>query len=157
MSASKQPMHRNKGSEPMRVGGEADPTVKAHANHVRIGNCFLDYIKSADPVLHIQWGLDWSKLKEAHACSREIYEHLATYLVEVYLIDQGNINAGKHLSFKVALQVWSGLIQHQKRAFPHSTVRARSVRAACALPRAIDSITHGLCTLFLPSGFLQVP
>ena len=129
----------------MSAGGGSDAWYQAKANHVRIGTCFLEHIAEASPELSAKWGTDWRALAEEHACSKEIYEHLATYLVNTYTIPEGVRNQGARLGSKTAQGVWSSLIQQSKARFadtsdPASLVR-RAPRASLRGPNSGPSLT----------------
>ena len=64
--------------------GNSDSWESSKANQFRIANKFLEAV--SDEVLKDKWGLDWEKLPEEHACSPEIYQALASYLCQEYIM-----------------------------------------------------------------------
>jgi hypothetical protein len=97
--------------------GETDGWCKSKANQVRIANMFLEHTAEVDPSLAANWGAKWDNVPEEYACSKELFAHLATYLVDTYVIEKGRVNNGKPLSLDVAHAVWGGLIDQLKQRF----------------------------------------
>ena len=86
---------------------------------LRIANTFLESV--SDQALKDKWGLDWEKVPEEHACSPEIYQALASYLCQEYLIEGTHKNAGQKLGPKTAIGVWSALINRSKDRYDSRT------------------------------------
>ena len=91
------------------------------ANQFRIANKFLEAEAVSDEALKDKWGLDWEKVPEEHACSPEIYQALASYLCQEYIIEGAHKNSGQKLGPKTALGVWSALINRSKDRFKAPT------------------------------------
>ena len=75
--------------------GNSDSWESSKANQFRIANKFLEAV--SDDALKDKWGLDWEKLPEEHACSPEIYQALASYLCQEYIIEGAHKNSGQKL------------------------------------------------------------
>jgi len=99
--------------------GNSDSWESSKANQFRIANKFLEAV--SDDALKDKWGLDWEKLPEEHACSPEIYQALAGYLCQEYIIEGAHKNSGQKLGPKTALGVWSALINRSKDRFKAPT------------------------------------
>ena len=82
-------------TEAMEAEGASIRHVQNKSNQLRIGNLFLKHVQSADKELSAAWGLEFMKVPEKHAASKEIYAHLATFVTHTYTIDFGNVNSGR--------------------------------------------------------------
>ena len=112
----------------MTAGGDTNNWEKGKANHVRIGTCFLKHAQNP------AWGLIWAGVPEADICSEEFFGSLATFLVEIYVIESGQKNQGKNLASGTAIQVWSGLIDEVKNRFSKSVSEQTKARSPLARP-----------------------
>ena len=106
--------------------------VQTLANQQNIGDMFLVYINEASPELAAKWGDKWSEVPEKYACDQTIFGHLATYLVKEYISPQ----TSKNLEIASAKQLWSGLLQQNKKRFIKSKVETTKVRATVLPPPA---------------------
>ena len=97
-------MSAGKTTAAMKHTGGSTSWTGAQANHLKVAGAFLEHIKEADTQLHAKWGLKWIEVPEEFACVREIFAHLATYLVETHLIEKGQVHAGKRFHPKTAKQ-----------------------------------------------------
>ena len=111
-----------------------------------IGDAFLAHVKVASPELFLQWGAPsaWMELAEEHACSQQVFAHLATFLVKTYVIPAKRVNQGKHLRGKSAECAWSGLLQQRKQQYIQSTRAATRVRASPTEPSAASAAPPSL-------------
>ena len=114
----------------MPSAGHAQATINTKKNCLRIANLFLEHVAEVSPDLTAKWGTVWEEIPEQYAADMEIYEHIATYLVKTYIIDEGNRGAGGSLSSRVATQDWSEMIQNQKARFSKSSEQKTKVRRA---------------------------
>lgn len=119
-------------SEAMDSGGSLAGYVQTLANQQNIGDMFLVYINEASPELAAKWGDKWSEVPEKYACDQTIFGHLATYLVKEYISPQ----TSKNLEIASAKQLWSGLLQQNKKRFIKSKVETTKVRATVLPPPA---------------------
>jgi hypothetical protein len=157
----------------MTAAGGSKSWVGSKANHVKIGDSFLQYISESDDAdLSERWGLSWDKVPEKEAAGREIFGHLATYLAEVYIIPPGNKNAGQHYDQSTADGVWGGLVQTVRHRFEKSEdadTKARSwtvppvTRPRLAPCPPAYPVSHTLsilladCYAFERAGLLAMP
>mmetsp|Transcript_32481 Transcript_32481/g.85251 ORF Transcript_32481/g.85251 Transcript_32481/m.85251 type:complete len:546 (-) Transcript_32481:630-2267(-) len=103
-------------SEPMSADGLSDSWVSNKSNQLRISNCFLKEIASADQLLAQQWGKTWDAMAEEHLTSRDFYERFATYLVHTYRVEKN----GKHLELGSVKGIWRGCVYQSKQRFASS-------------------------------------
>lgn len=134
-SRSKEPSVR------MPSAGHAQATINTKKNCLRIANLFLEHVAEVSPDLTAKWGTVWEEIPEQYAADMEIYEHIATYLVKTYIIDEGNRGAGGSLSSRVATQDWSEMIQNQKARFSKSSEQKTKVRRAREHPYCSPYLT----------------
>ena len=109
----------------------SDDWVKGKANHKRIGTCFLAHAQNP------KWEEIWDEVPEAEMREQLFWGSFTTYLIEIYLIAAGQKNAGKNLSSRTAVYVWSGLIDDMKYRFAKSTspqTKARSPPTPASIP-----------------------
>ena len=85
-----------------------------NANHRRFFNDFLNHITKQDAALSGKFGLSWESVSDAVLGDKEIWAHFATFLVEVYKIPAGLINAGKSPGKGTAVNAWSGMINQAR-------------------------------------------
>ena len=106
----------------MEAVGTSESGISTQGNQEKIASAFLAYIKEANPDLSEKWGLDWAEpeVPEEHACTQEIFAHLATFLIKTYKIPAGRTNAGEPFKTSSAKTVWSGLLQFNKKRFGKS-------------------------------------
>ena len=133
-------------SEAMQAGGSTEVWLQAKDNQRAIGDAFLAHVKVASPELFLQWGAPsaWMELAEEHACSQQVFAHLATFLVKTYVIPAKRVNQGKHLRGKSAECAWSGLLQQRKQQYIQSTRAATRVRASPTEPSAASAAPPSL-------------
>jgi hypothetical protein len=80
-----------------------------------------------------------------HACGKDIFAHLATFLCKTYFItDRAGKPTDQQLSMASVEGIFNGLIQANKKRFLKSTTAATKVRAACPLPRTL-TISNTAC------------
>ena len=128
--ASEEPM------EPMLAAGNADNTIKAAANHLKIGNSFVIHVGNVNSGLSPRLGADYLKVPEAEAMTEYFFGLLASYLASVYISPPGTTNPGKHLSSSTAEIYFNALLNMQKERFRLSPLPQSKVRA-CLYPAAI--------------------
>ena len=104
---------------PLTDQGTSDAWENSKANQLRIGNKFLDAV--SEQALKAKWGLVWEKVPEEYACSPELYNALASYLSQEYIIEARHKNSGQKLGAKTAIGVWSALINRSKDRFKAPT------------------------------------
>ena len=134
-------------SQPMSIFGDSISWTAQQKNQLSIANSFLQHLKNdaGNKPLVQRWGEQWAFVPEHEAMATELYMHLATYLVHVYVIPAGRVHAGEHMDFKSAEQAWAGALLVQVKRFTSSTrtetvVRAMPARArATRAPRALRS------------------
>ena len=114
----------------MESGGASESWEKTLSNQQNIGNMFLAYIEEASPELGAKWGAKWSEVTEEHACAQELFAHLATFLVNVYVSPL----TSRKLEMSSVLALWQGLLQQNKKRFNTSTVQTTKVRACRRRP-----------------------
>ena len=133
-------------SEAMEAGGSTEVWLQAKDNQRAIGDAFLAHVKVASPELFLQWGAPsaWMELAEEHACSQQVFAHLATFLVKTYVIPAKRVNQGKHLRGKSAECAWSELLQQRKQQYIQSTRAATRVRASPTEPSAASAAPPSL-------------
>ena len=56
------------------------------------------------------------KVPMSELAKTTIWGHYATWLVDIYVIEEGDVNAGQHLSIGPAHAAWSGAIDSARRA-----------------------------------------
>lgn len=129
--ASEEPM------EPMLAAGNADNTIKAAANHLKIGNSFVIHVGNVNSGLSPRLGADYLKVPEAEAMTEYFFGLLASYLASVYISPPGTTNSGQHLSSSTAEIYFNALLNMQKERFRLSPLPQSKVRAlACTLLRS---------------------
>ena len=141
--------------------GQAQSTLAGNANHRRFFNDFLNHIAKEDADLSGKFGLSWESVSDAVLGDKEIWAHFATFLVEVYKIPAGLINAGKSPSKGTAVNAWSGMINQARirtldsenlevKVCPRAFIIARILPRARALTRAhcalMNLTNHRACT-----------
>ena len=132
-------------SEAMAGAGSSESWAGALSNHQRIGDLFLAFVSEGSPELSAKWGLKWCEVPEEHACGKDIFAHLATYLCKTYFItDRAGKPTDQQLSMASVEGIFNGLIQANKKRFLKSTTAATKVRAACPLPRTL-TISNTAC------------
>jgi hypothetical protein len=134
----------------MQAGGLSKSTKNAHANQIAIFNEFLEYIRSEDAELSARWGVEWEKVPEAELSQAHIWAHLATFLVEVYVIKKGSKNEGEHPDIGTAHGYWGGLIDQARTRTSSSESLAVKVRVCLACLRAYLSKRAQLLRTLLP-------
>lgn len=109
---------------------------------------FLEHLLSSNPASAEGMGTDFITVREELICTTDVFELLATYLCETYIIESGRINAGKHLAEKSAIGLWRGLIQQTVQRFPASESAQTKVRARafCTHVCAHCTCTRSRCT-----------
>ena len=118
-------------SEAMAGAGSSESWAGALSNHQRIGDLFLAFVSEGSPELSAKWGLKWCEVPEEHACGKDIFAHLATYLCKTYFItDRAGKPTDQQLSMASVEGIFNGLIQANKKRFLKSTTAATKVRAA---------------------------
>lgn len=120
----------------MTMDGESAATVGSQKTREAIADAFLEHVTTSNPELAALWGNKWAHVPEEHACSNKPHEYTAQFLTTVYIIPQGRVNAGSHLSHDVAQNTWGGLIYDLKKRFQHSheqSTKVERARAACAI------------------------
>ena len=60
-------------------------------------------------------------MPEPEICTQDFFGSLATYIVDIYEIKEGDKNAGQTMAKSTLVQLWSGLIEHTKHRFIKST------------------------------------
>jgi len=117
--------------------------AQGKANQVRIGNLFLSNAATANPELATKWGSDWARIAEEHMTAPELWAHLADFIVHVYTIEDGSVNAGKHLGVDTAVGVWGGLLNQAKTRFSSSASDQTRVCQCCTacLPACLTEHT----------------
>ncbi|KAL1495573.1 hypothetical protein AB1Y20_000282 [Prymnesium parvum] len=80
-------------------GGDSAAWKEKKTNVIRL---FDDKFRVSDGEREARYGL-WKDLPEDVACSEELYERLAHYLVNEHTIPEGQRNAGAFLSCNVAI------------------------------------------------------
>lgn len=132
-AASDEPM------EPMIAKGNADNTVKAQANHLKIGNQFLEHAGAVNEGLSARLGVDFMKVPETEAMTEYFWGMLATYLATVYVSPPGTTNANQHLGSGTAEIYFNGLLNMTRERLRLSTLpqtkvcaRARTMACACS-------------------------
>jgi hypothetical protein len=129
----------------MAGAGSSESWAGALSNHQRIGDLFLAFVSEGSPELSAKWGLKWCEVPEEHACGKDIFAHLATYLCKTYFItDRAGKPTDQQLSMASVEGIFNGLIQANKKRFLKSTTAATKVRAACPLPRTL-TISNTAC------------
>ena len=102
------------------------------ANHQRIADLFLAFANEGSPELSAKWGLKWCEVPEEHACDKNIFAHLATYLVKTYFItDKAGKPTEAQLSTARASRPSSMGCCRRTRSASRSR---RAQRPRCALP-----------------------
>ena len=126
--------------------GASKEWEQSKANHQRIADLFLAFVNEGSPELGALWGLKWCEVPEEHACEKDIFAHLATYLVKTYFItDKAGKPTEAQLSSGSVEAVFNGLLQANKRRFSNSTSAATKVRAAPARSHAAPTIPNAAC------------
>lgn len=111
---------KGKATAPMAPEADSKRWAAGKANQVRIANIFLANAATANPDLSAKWSTDWAKVPEEVLTDFEIWQHLSDFLVNVYEIEEGHLNAGKKLGIDTAIGVWGGLINQTKTRFSSS-------------------------------------
>lgn len=133
-------------SEAMAGAGSSESWAGALSNHQRIGDLFLAFVSEGSPELSAKWGLKWCEVPEEHACEKNIFAHLATYLVKTYFItDKAGKPTEAQLGSASVEAVFNGLLQANKKRFSKSTSAATKVRAAPARSHATPTIPNAAC------------
>ena len=114
------------------ASGESTDWLNGQANQRAIGGQFLECTKERNPELHAVWGDVWLDIPEVHACARALYEFLVSFLILVYIIPKGRVNAGSKLGLKSAQGVFGGLVHQTKNRFTPGSCSARATVRACA-------------------------
>ena len=127
----------------MEPAGQTKATQQGKAAQADKIEAFLADMAESNPELSQIWGAAFEKVPVAVLASMEFWGHLATWLVEVYVISEGDVNGGQHLGVGPAHAAWSGAIdsarktvaklktadaaEHQARAWPARLCPARVV------------------------------
>ena len=104
---------------------------------------FLTDFAESNSELSAAWGTLFEKVPIEVLASTDFWGHYATWLVESYVISEGDVNAGQHLGVGPAHSAWSGAIdsarkmvaklkaaeagEHQVHAWPARSAHARVV------------------------------
>ena len=142
---------------PITADGSAPSTVDGKANMVRIANLFLANIAATKSELAALWGSDWASIPEEHACTKKLFEELASYLVYIYT----SKGTDKFLEHGSILNDWGGLVYNFKQRFLNSKRSETKVRVfspaclpACLPARPSDPdrlLFRSVCFRFVPS------
>ena len=124
----RKPPAAGKAPAPMTTQGAARGTVSIKQNQIRILERFLEF--SANEV----WGTVWAEVPEAEVCTQDFWGSFATYLSEVYVISEGEKNAGQGMAPSTTVNTWSGLLDSTKQRFSKSDSEQTKVSLA-PLPR----------------------
>ena len=99
----------------MKAVGDSPATQSGKGNFLRIGDLFLAHADNS------AWGKVWTDVPEPEICTQDFFGSLATYIVDIYEIKEGDKNAGQTLAKSTLVQLWSGLIEHTRNRFSKST------------------------------------
>ena len=119
--------------EPMIAKGNADNTVKAQVNHLKIGNLFLEHAGAVNEGLCARLGVDFMKVPEMEAMTEYFWGMLATYLTTVYISPPGTTNPNQHLGSSTAEIYFNSLLSMTRERLRLSTLPQTKV---CARARA---------------------
>ena len=142
-----------RGKSPVRAtvamspGGKSKPTQNQQTSRKNKGDNFLQHVAVTAPELTARWGQVWANVAEAELASREIWQHFADYLSNVYVIPEGNVHAGQHLALKPAHQDWTGLIDITRKALEKTGSSESKVSCRCARALHTDKARNFLWTV----------
>ena len=136
----------SKATTELTADGDSPSWCQSQANQVRVGNMFLAHTASTSKELSAKWGLKWEEIPEEHACTTELFGHLASYLISVYRIDKSSsIRPGQLVGKKTGVALWSGLLNLSKKRFSHSQRPQTKVSCAAREHALRDTCTRAPC------------
>ena len=101
--------------QPMQPMGGAASTRQGKAAQTDKVELFLASIAESNPDLSASWGVVFEQVPMAVLASTEFWGHYATWLVEGYVIADGDVNQGQHLHVGPAQAAWSGSIDSARK------------------------------------------
>jgi hypothetical protein len=141
--------------EPMIAKGNADNTVKAQVNHLKIGNLFLEHAGAVNEGLCARLGVDFMKVPEMEAMTEYFWGMLATYLTTVYISPPGTTNPNQHLGSSTAEIYFNSLLSMTRErlrlsTLPQTKVCARAEKLCSASSFIPVRLCPGSPRVFLP-------
>ena len=135
----------------MDPAGQTKATQQGKAAQADKIEAFLEDMAESNPELSQIWGAAFEKVPVAVLASTEFWGHFATWLVEIYVISEGDVNGGQHLGVGPAHHAWSGAIDSARKtvaklkAADAKEHQVHAWRALCPRPRRLAVAPRTSC------------